>query len=185
MTEREWDACSDFSEMLSACKDKVSDRKYLLFAAACCRESWHLLGDERSRLAVLTCESFADGLVSSAEMEAVLAMAQMVLHDRAVNMPTEPERWAAARAASALFDGAEYAARGASAWVGNGKMWRVVEEWRRQTGVEIRYAPDGAYGRARKKERCPMRRCKLRRPTGQTYFGTLYPTHSGHCAAST
>lgn len=52
MTEAEWLRCADVSEMLDFLADRVSSRKFRLFACACCRRLWHLLSDDRCRQAV-------------------------------------------------------------------------------------------------------------------------------------
>lgn len=78
MTENDWVECDDVMDLLglvarvyvateaggewSSPRHGVSDRKLRLFAAACCRRSWELLTDERSRRAVKVGERFADGL---------------------------------------------------------------------------------------------------------------------------
>ncbi len=45
------------------------ERKLRLLACACCRRVWRWLPDERSRRAVETAERYADGLVSTKELE--------------------------------------------------------------------------------------------------------------------
>lgn len=62
MTEAEWNACDDPGFMLDAIVSKAGDRKLRLFAVACCRRMWHLLGDQRSRSMVEVTERYADGL---------------------------------------------------------------------------------------------------------------------------
>lgn len=61
MTEREWLECAEPLPMLAYLDGQVSRRKLQLFAVACCRSLWDLLGDERSRQLVQAVEAFADG----------------------------------------------------------------------------------------------------------------------------
>src|SRR5262249_50592744 len=62
VTQAEWDGCADPQPMLDFLRGKASDRKLRLFAAACCRQVWHLLTDERSRRGVEVAERHSDGL---------------------------------------------------------------------------------------------------------------------------
>jgi hypothetical protein len=69
MTEAEWLACTDPKLMLEFLRDKASDRKLRLFGCACCRRLWTSLVDDRSRLAVVIAEQFADGFVGKGELQ--------------------------------------------------------------------------------------------------------------------
>jgi hypothetical protein len=69
MTEPEWLACDNSTEMLRSLPSDVCDRKLRLFACHCCRSLWHLLLDNRSRVAVEVTERWADGFATEAELE--------------------------------------------------------------------------------------------------------------------
>jgi hypothetical protein len=62
MTEADWNSCTDPQRMLGFLRksDKASERKLLLFACACCRVVWHLLGVRQYRKVVLVAERYAD-----------------------------------------------------------------------------------------------------------------------------
>jgi hypothetical protein len=70
MIEFEWDRCTDPKLMVESLweTDKASDRKYRLFACACCRRVWHHFDDERSRWAVEVGERYADRQASVEEL---------------------------------------------------------------------------------------------------------------------
>jgi hypothetical protein len=79
MTEEEWRLCSEPDPMLAVVRSKGTDRKFRLFAAACCRDHWHLLTDERSRTAVDMAERFANDEITAGELErAATAAAEAV-----------------------------------------------------------------------------------------------------------
>jgi hypothetical protein len=70
MTEADWLAflqCKPISRKLRV-RFKPGDRKWRLFACACCRRIWHLLADPRSRKAVEVAERDADGMASHQEV---------------------------------------------------------------------------------------------------------------------
>src|SRR5437879_1827486 len=64
MTEQEWLACADPAEMLRFMRGrKLTDRKLLLFAVACCRRVPSLRRAKWSQLALEATDAFADGVV--------------------------------------------------------------------------------------------------------------------------
>jgi hypothetical protein len=56
--------------MLAYLRGRASDRKFRLFAVACCRRAWDLLREAGGRGAVEVAERYADGLASDAELGA-------------------------------------------------------------------------------------------------------------------
>lgn len=61
MTEAEWLACTDPQLMLEFLRGKVSDRKFRLFAVACCRHLLHEVRvDAKDVHAVDVAERYAD-----------------------------------------------------------------------------------------------------------------------------
>jgi hypothetical protein len=71
MTEQEWLACTDPTPMLEFLRDRASDRKFRLFACACCRRTWRLLNTDQNRRAVEAAERCADGLIGQHELALV------------------------------------------------------------------------------------------------------------------
>ena len=64
MDEAEWLACNDPGRMLEFLRGMVSDRKFRLFAVACCQLIAHRITDPNSRRAIQAAEQYADGLIS-------------------------------------------------------------------------------------------------------------------------
>jgi hypothetical protein len=67
-TENEWLTSLDPMAMLDFLRKRVTYRQLRLFACACLRRVWHLLSDERSRMAVETAERYADGLANHKDL---------------------------------------------------------------------------------------------------------------------
>jgi hypothetical protein len=61
MTEAEWLNCSDPKVMLEYLRDKTSDRKFRLFAVACCRRVERYFEDDCCLRAVDLVEQYVDG----------------------------------------------------------------------------------------------------------------------------
>src|ERR1041384_5330595 len=64
MTEQEWLDCTDRLAMLEFLQGQASERKFRLFAVACCRRLWPLLTEE-DRQSVEVAEQFSEGLVTA------------------------------------------------------------------------------------------------------------------------
>lgn len=70
LTESEWQVCTDPLRMIRYLRGKFGPRKWLLFAAACCRWLyWEVLPDGLSRRAIAVMEQFADQLVDRAVLQ--------------------------------------------------------------------------------------------------------------------
>jgi hypothetical protein len=68
MTEKEWLECIAPEDMLNFFW-KLKDRKFRLFACACCRRIWDLIESDLHRRAVDVAERFADGAGANVEWE--------------------------------------------------------------------------------------------------------------------
>jgi hypothetical protein len=97
--------------MLEFLRGKASDRKFRLFAVACCRQAWHLFVDERSRRAVETTERFVDGRATADEQWEAGKKAWAAMMDPAKELQRKWERVAFFRAALAAHDCAEWRPR--------------------------------------------------------------------------
>ena len=63
-TDADWQTCGEPETLLHFLRDKGTQRKWRLFAVACCRRIDHLITDERSRLAVEVAAQYAEGIVT-------------------------------------------------------------------------------------------------------------------------
>ncbi|MBL8796371.1 MAG: hypothetical protein JNM56_20905 [Planctomycetia bacterium] len=111
LTEAGWLASNDLTAMVDFLGDRLSDRKYRLFACACCRQVWTLITDPRCRQAVETAERFADGQALKSELSAArlaASAAQAAVAD--LEIAARNAHWAAAWAATASSKIAAWAA---------------------------------------------------------------------------
>jgi hypothetical protein len=83
MTEAEWLACEDPSAMLVLLEARGcgGNRKFRLFAVACCRRVWSGLKDERSRAAVEMAERYADGNATQGALREAFVAATAAVAD--------------------------------------------------------------------------------------------------------
>jgi hypothetical protein len=102
MTDGEWATCTDPAAMLDFLRQtrRASERKLRLFAAACCRRSWELLTDKRSRRAVELAEAHADGLVGRTELQAAREAAVAAWYSVRAARGDEVAAWAPVTASS-------------------------------------------------------------------------------------
>ena len=71
MTDAEWERCTDRARMLEFLQDRISERKYRLFAVACCRQQWELFPHIPHRRVIEAAEQFADGQCTIEELRTV------------------------------------------------------------------------------------------------------------------
>ncbi len=74
MTQQEWLACTDPQKMWEFLRGKASERKARLFAVACCRNLWHLLGEPLRKVAEVG-ERYADRHASEGEANEAAGLA--------------------------------------------------------------------------------------------------------------
>jgi hypothetical protein len=110
MIDLAWHQCTDPAKMIDflQASGRMSDRKARLFAVACCRRIWPLLGDERSQHAVSVAERYADAVANNRERHAARTAAAQAASDakHAISTPIgtvaldQRPRWRAAGAAT-------------------------------------------------------------------------------------
>jgi hypothetical protein len=65
MTESEWLACADRSEMLKLLQLRLGARKLRLFALACCARVSHLLQGQEAQQAIAAVQRYAEGAIQT------------------------------------------------------------------------------------------------------------------------
>jgi hypothetical protein len=107
VTEAEWLECNHPQKMLEFLRGKASDRKFRLFAVACCRRIWHLLDDERSQHVVEMTEQYEERAASDEEMDEAAEAAD----DASERIITSGLKWSSdtlARHATAWLPAVDY-----------------------------------------------------------------------------
>jgi hypothetical protein len=65
-----WSTSNDPDEMIGLFRKEISNRKFRLYACACCRRAWDRL-PQLSRKTIEAAERFADGLLTAANLDAM------------------------------------------------------------------------------------------------------------------
>ena len=142
MTEAEWLKCKEPTAMLlglgvavgfeqptntkGSSQTNARERKLRLFAAACCRQIWHMVGDERSRTAVEVAELFADERASDEELSIAEGAAWDVVRNPGA-IPLPPRAWASLAAICASRKDARWSASSSSLNAARAVAWIDVD----------------------------------------------------------
>jgi hypothetical protein len=114
MTEAEWLACADPVPILAFLRGTASERKFGLFACACCCQVGDAVSDERSRAAFFVAERFADGGATREELDAARKAAWEVAHDWRGEGGSRAHNAARAIAHTSAFPASRYARNAAA-----------------------------------------------------------------------
>ena len=93
MREATWRTCTDSYPMLRFLWGRVSERKLQLFACACCRRVWDLLGEPRRRV-IEVAEHVIEGQNTLEELGAARDAAFPTSNEAGGETPTEASTWA-------------------------------------------------------------------------------------------
>jgi hypothetical protein len=104
MTEQEWLDCGDPDKLFFDRHSVVprAERQLRLFACGCCRQIWSHIADERCRNAVIVGELEADGMVTEAQFNEALNMAEQACDAISADVPSTIEQTADYAALMAL-----------------------------------------------------------------------------------
>lgn len=123
MTEAEWLASANPSDMLHCHWQGVSDRKFRLFAAACCRRIWQRMTDERARKMVEVTERHADQLASNEEWRDAGSGVLLAWEESLTFMMSEADKTVGMRAAHYATSAAWWLSPGGVLRHGWGPFW--------------------------------------------------------------
>jgi hypothetical protein len=162
MTEAEWLACDDPERMLPVLRRRASQRRFRLFAAACCRRVWDCVPPLDSQEAVEVAERYADNHANRGNLVAAR---------RAAKSPRETQGWdggmgcAWATTDWSAWRAANAAARMAAAAPPPSARLKAVSS--RSPGHTTRREAKAASGRSREVEcvgQCNLLRCIFGNP---------------------
>ncbi len=97
MTEEEWERSLHRGPMLNYLQDRISERKFRLFAVACCRRQWNLFPPVPHRKVIKAAEQFADGVGTVEELGAMAEPLRRITNSTDCSPSTV--QWHVARAA--------------------------------------------------------------------------------------
>jgi hypothetical protein len=150
-TEEEWLAADCPGRLLDylwqrggPARSRVGRRKLRLFACACCRRTWHLLGEDGVRQALETCERYADGRASNGQRRQVRSLVRAAAN-REEPLAVSFALWGVWYAAQAT---AIQAAGGAHSFASNALLQEVMEGEGRSLTVHESRRLCGAFIRA-------------------------------------
>jgi hypothetical protein len=157
MAQAGWATCWDPRVLLAALRGRASDRKLRLFACACVRRIWHLLGDPRSRAAVEIVERHTDGKAGARELTAAWAAAATAAgDDRGGTAARNAAANAAMAAESAAGTDAWAVARDVSCWTVLATAWNAIADV--PVGRQDASCGDGRVRIAAEKNQCRLLR---------------------------
>lgn len=139
MTKAEWLKCTNPTQMVDYLRGKTSERKFRLFAVACCRRISHLLNDNRSREAVEVAEQLADRLATDSSLEDARensADASGEAHRIATVSGWSVDKWMANAAANAAYGACGHWQN----WLSDGRLFETpVWAARSMAGPEVEH----------------------------------------------
>ncbi len=92
MTEAQWLACEDPQKMIAFVRGVASERKLRLVAVGFCRQAWRWVKDPLHRRVVQAAEDFADGQITSDDLEVARSAAWASSHQSKTSFANQAAR---------------------------------------------------------------------------------------------
>jgi hypothetical protein len=155
VTEAEWLACTDPIEMIEFLRgnptsedtvtwwnnrwrteepSKGNDRKFRLFACACCRRIWKHIPEACNREAVIAVEEFTDGRLAGSALTAALQASSAVEYREDGSKRPEPGYWIVKYLGRGFY---KMTAAASALLVASQGIFMVDEEYGREAGHEF------------------------------------------------